>query len=99
MNLETFISLIRKKKSAYSACFTDDGGAISRAGAIVINDIIDFTKPFATTQVLDAQGRVDPIASAAREGQRSVYLHLIKQLHLNDEQIITMTQQLQNKEV
>lgn len=99
MNLETFISLIRKKKSAYSACFKEDGGEISKAGGLVINDVMDFCKPFATTQVTDSQGRIDPIASAAREGQRSVYLHIIKQLHLDDEQIITMTQQLQNKEI
>lgn len=99
MNRNTLFALLQKRKAAYSQCFLDGDGNLTKAGAIVLNDIVDTLKPYASTQVVDKSGRVDPVASAAREGMRLSYLHIIKRLHLDDERVIQSTKALQEQEI
>jgi len=101
MNRDFFLDIIKRKKRAYNACFhlTGSGEQLSQSGVIVLSDIVEFCKPYASTHVSGRDGMIDPIAAAVREGQRSVYLHLLKQLHLDDSEIIKATQQLEKGEL
>jgi len=95
VNRHEFINYISKKRRAYNACFHENGydAKLTDHARIVLADLVEFCQPYASTHIAAKDGNIDPIAAAVREGQRSVYNHIIKRLRIDDLQVIDMIQQ------
>jgi len=98
MNLSTLIDIIKRKKRAYSAVFFCEKVAdgLTEDGAVVVADFMEFCEPYSTSQVLDKAGQTDIYGTGVKEGKRLAFLHLTKQLNLEDADIIQITNKLQN---
>lgn len=79
--------VIFKRRMAYRQLF-EPGGQLSPAAAIVLTDLKKFCRAVSsTTQVSLITGCVDPVASAQAEGRREVWLRIIQNLHVSDEDL------------
>ena len=80
-DIELMSAPISRVKNAYKALFFVNG-QITEQGAIVLDDLIKFTRLNGLSACLDKDGRIDTHATILAEGRREVGLRLIKFLDM-----------------
>lgn len=66
------------RANAYTAVFGE-----GRAAEIVLADLRKFCHGGSTTACMDANGRIDPLASQQLEGRRQVWLRIVEYLGMD----------------
>lgn len=82
---EREIRRIRNRRKAYRRVFLADDSTLSRDATLVLADLKRFCRAAESTlMVSPVTGQVDPVATAAAEGRREVWLRIMAHLHLED---------------
>lgn len=83
---------IRRKLSrrlSYRDCFLTPGGELTPAGHDVIKDLARFCGPYRSSlKVSPVTRTIDPIATAAQEGRREVFLRILAILKVTEDDIL-----------
>ena len=78
------VQRIRNRRHAYRRVFLADT-ELSRDARLVLADLKRFCRATSSTLCISpTTGMVDPVATAAAEGRREVWLRIIAHLHLED---------------
>lgn len=89
---------IFRRRGAYRALF-QPGGNLTPAAEIVLADLRKFCRATTSTTVVSpVTGNVDPIASAQAEGRREVYLRIIQNLLVSDQDLYRVAEREQDEE-
>lgn len=79
------IQRIRNRRLAYRRKFLGDDDKPDRDAMLVLADLKRFCRAAESTlMVSPVTGQVDPVATAAAEGRREVWLRIMAHLHLED---------------
>ena len=79
------IQRIRNRRIAYRRKFLGDDDKPDRDAQLVLADLKRFCRAAESTlMVSPVTGQVDPLATAAAEGRREVWMRIIAHLHLED---------------
>lgn len=90
MMLDRLRSMIFKRRMAYRHVF-----APGPAADIVLADLARFCRANKSTVMISPVSRqVDPLASAVAQGRQEVWLRLQAHLHLSDEVVLNLKEQL-----
>lgn len=77
------------RKHAYQGCFQEaDGETLTKQGADVMRDLARFCGAFKSNLPRPLNGAVDPIAMGVAEGRRQVYLRILAQLNVSEQEIL-----------
>lgn len=83
---------LRRKLSRrldYRDCFLNPAGELTDAGRSVMKDLARFCGPYRSSlKVSPVTRTVDPIATAAQEGRREVYLRILAILSVTETDIL-----------
>lgn len=82
---ERAMQRVRNRRKAYARTFLADDAELHRHAALVLADLKRFCRAAESTlMVSPVTGQVDPLATAAAEGRREVWMRIIAHLHLED---------------
>jgi len=80
--------LLWNRRAAYRACFWDEAGQLTPAGADVLADLARFASAQSTTARRSAiTGAVDAHATMLAEGRRQLFTRITQQLNVTEAQI------------
>lgn len=86
MSMSRAIQDLLSRRNAYRATFlrANDTGP-DQAGQLVLRDLARFCRANRSSLTLTTMGgTIDPLATAAAEGRREVFLRIAKFIHLSD---------------
>ena len=87
----SIIDHILRRRSHYRAVFRP-----SRSTDVVLADLQRFCFGNAPTIKYNAQGAVDPLASAVAAARQEVWLRIINHLHLDDAHLLKLKEEKEN---
>lgn len=84
---------ILKRRQAYRRLFLDADGKLTRDAELVINDLARFCRLHRSTTVVSTVSRqTDVPATFQAEGRREVILRILGHLHVDDADLVRMTE-------
>lgn len=83
------VRALLKRKHSYRECFQEaDGQTVTQSGAYVIRDLARFCGAYKGNAPMSVGKTIDPLAMAMAEGRRQVYLRILSQLSVSEQEII-----------
>lgn len=84
---------VLNRRQAYRRLFLDGNGKLTRDAEIVISDLARFSRLHRSTTVVSTVSRqTDVPASFQAEGRREVILRILGHLHVDDADLVRMTE-------
>lgn len=85
------IRRIKSRRHSYQRIFLTDEKGLKRDAQVVLADLKRFCRAMSSSIcVSPVTGQVDPVATAAAEGRREVWLRIVAHLHLDDKTTINL---------
>lgn len=83
------VRALLKRKHSYRECFQEkDGQTLTQSGAYVVRDLARFCGAYKGNAPMSLNKAIDPVAMAMAEGRRQVYLRILSQLTVSEQEII-----------
>lgn len=88
-----FALRLMRRRGAYRHCFLDEAGRLTPAGEDVVRDLARFCRLHRSTTVVSSVSRqTDVPATFQAEGRREVLLRILAHLHVDDADLIRLTE-------
>lgn len=88
-----FARRLMRRRGAYRRCFLDEAGRLTPAGEDVVRDLARFCRLHRSTTVVSAVSRQSDVpATFQAEGRREVMLRILAHLHIDDADLVRLTE-------